>query len=283
MKATTKTTENTATNTPATARPKAVASKKPEALQASGRDFSERPENTEPEKAVMSTDAFSKEVLTELKKREKKILDCIGKIDTSFEAIAFSLYWINAKEAFKASGFDTIVSYSDSKFGYAKTTCYSLISVVERFAKRDASGLVSEEFDPRIKGYSVSKLSLMVGLTDDQISRLTPGMSVRDIKKFVKSLEGKSIPELSEGNSEDEEDGTQDSPSDSPGMGAFIDSTAKEIIRNTLISYKGAKDYGKNADFEKINDYVLRVLNAHPDAVIEISYTLPSGKEGISE
>ena len=66
-------------------------------------------------------------------------------------------------------------------------------------------------------------------------------------------------------------------------MGAFIDSTAKEIIRNTLISYKGAKDYGKNADFEKINDYVLRVLNAHPDAVIEISYTLPSGKEGISE
>ena len=62
-----------------------------------------------------------------------------------------------------------------------------------------------------------------------------------------------------------------------------IDTTAKEIIRNTLISYRGAEDYGSNADFDRINDYILRVLNAHPGAVIEISYTLPPEKEGVTQ
>lgn len=212
---------------------------------------------------------FSKATLSELDKREKQIKASIAKIDKSFETIAFNLHWINARQTYIAKGFENIVSYSEKIFGYAKTTCYSLIGVVDRFAERDADGNIIEELSPLVKGFSVSKLSLMVGLTNDQIKQLKPDMSVRDIKKYIKELEGKPLPALSEGNGEgDVPDGTSDT-----GEENIIDSTATEVTRNVLLTCKGSDDYSKKSS--KIDGYIFRVLKAHPDAVIEISYTLP--------
>lgn len=224
----------------------------------------EKPDNMNPPAVEMSTDVFSKEMLTELKKREKVIRDGIGKIDSSFEKIAFNLYWINAKEAYKAEGYDNIAKYSDETFGYQKSTCYSLMAVVQRFAKRDESGNLLEQLDERYKGYSCSKLSLMVGLTDAQIDSLKPEMSVRDIKAFVKSLNGKALPELSEGDGEDAETDSAEEP-------GVIDGVAKEVVTNTIIKCKGKADYDSKID--QIDDLINRVLKAHPDAVIEVSYT----------
>lgn len=226
---------------------------------------------------AMSTDAFSKEVLTEFHKRVKTIKDSIGKIDTGFEKIAFNLHWINSKQAYKSEGFDSIVKYAESAFGYQKTTCYSLIGVVDRFAKRDEKGCFLESFDDRVKGYSVSKLSLMVNLTDAEIDTLNPGMSVRDIKTFVRSLNGKPLPSLSEGNSDSGEEETEQTGG---GSGeSVIDVEFKEIERQVLITCKGKEDYESKID--KIDNFICRVMKKHPDAVIEISYTLPetTGKE----
>lgn len=226
---------------------------------------------------AMSTDAFSKEILTEFHKRAKTIKDSIGKIDTSFEKIAFNLHWINSKQAYKSEGFDSIVKYAESAFGYQKTTCYSLIGVVDRFAKRDEKGCFLESFDDRVKGYSVSKLSLMVNLTDAEIDTLNPGMSVRDIKTFVRSLNGKPLPSLSEGNSDSGEEETEQTGG---GSGeSVIDVEFKEIERQVLITCKGKEDYESKID--KIDNFICRVMKKHPDAVIEISYTLPetTGKE----
>ena len=220
-------------------------------------------DNINPPAVEMSTDVFSKEMLTELHKRSKIIKDSIGKIDTSFEKIAFNLYWINSKQAYKAEGFDNIAKYSDETFGYAKTTCYSLMSVVDRFAKRDENGHYMEQLDERYKGFSCSKLSLMVGLTDEQIEHISSDMSVRDIKKFVKSLTGKALPPLSDGNGDSEE--TEEDTD-------IIDSVAKEIVSQSIIKCQGVKDYESKID--KIDSLIMRVLKSHPDAVIDISYTL---------
>lgn len=226
---------------------------------------------------AMSTDAFSKEVLTEFRKLVKTIKDSIGKIDTSFEKIAFNLHWINTKQAYKSEGFDSIVKYAEIAFGYQKTTCYSLLGVVDRFAKRDEKGCFLESFDDRVKGFSVSKLSLMVNLTDAEIETLNPGMSVRDIKAFVKSLNGKALPSLSEGNSDAVEEDFEQSGGDSGRN--VIDVESKEIERQVLITCKGKADYESKID--KIDDFICRVIKKHPDAVIEISYILPekTGKE----
>lgn len=218
---------------------------------------------------AMSTDAFSKEILTEFQKRSKAIKTAIGKIDTSFENIAFNLHWIYVKQAYKAEGFPSIETYCADTFGYQKTTCYSLISVVDRFAKRDEKGAMLEAFDERVKGYSVSKLSLMVNLTDSEIDTLKPSMSVRDIKKFVKGLEGKALPALSEGDGESEADETENEEN-------IVDSTAT-VISNTLIKISGKSEYEKKVD--RFDEYIQRVFKKHPDAVIEISYSLPA-KEG---
>lgn len=229
-------------------------------------------EDKKEETAVtMSTDAFSKEILTEFQRRTKAIKASIGKIDSGFESIAFNLHWINAKQAFKAEGFPTIVEYATEHFGYQKSTCYSLIAVVDRFAGRDEKGALKESFDERVKGYSVSKLSLMVNLTDTEIDSLKPTMSVRDIKKFVKGLEGKALPELSEGDGEipeEEDSGTEDSN--------VIDAKAV-VISDVLVRIKGADDYINK--YEKMHDYIARVFKQHPDALIEVSYSLPPKEE----
>lgn len=209
---------------------------------------------------------FTMSTLSEFSKREKRVKSSIGKIDKSFESIAFDLYWIYSKQAYRSCGYATITDYSDDKFGYAKTTCYSLIGVVDRFAKRDQNGLLLEEFDSRIKGYSVSKLSLMVGLTDEQIASLKPEMSVRAIKKFVKSLEGKAIPDLSDGNADDEE-GDGDAPSGDDGN--IIDMPSTEISRQLIISCKSQDDYSTKAP--KIDELIARIYRAMPDITIEIT------------
>lgn len=233
------------------------------------KEFEEAAKAKKEETAVaMSTDAFSKEILTEFQKRSKAIKSAIGKIDTSFESIAFNLHWINTKQAYKAEGFPTIIEYAAEAFGYQKSTCYSLIAVVDRFAKRNGKGEMLEAFEERVKGFSVSKFSLMVNLTDSEIDSLKPTMSVRDIKKFVKGLEGKALPDLAEGDGEPDEDESADEN--------VIDTTAT-VISDVLIKCKGKADYDKKID--KIDEYILRVFKQHPDAVIEVSYSLPAKQE----
>lgn len=249
-------------------KPKAVPA--PASAKAEAKTVAEKAQKKAETAVTMSMDAFSKEVLTEFQKRTKAIRNSIGKIDSSFETIAFNLHWINAKQAFKAEGYPSIVEYASEQFGYQKSTCYSLIAVVDRFAKHDEKGAIMEAFDDRVKGYSVSKLSLMCNLTDSEIDSLNPSMSVREIKKFVKGLMGKALPELSEG---DGEAGEEDDDGDSGGN--VIDSTAK-VISGVLIKCNGKDDFDRKAG--KINEYVARVFRQHLDAVIEVSYSLPPEK-----
>lgn len=260
-------------------KPKAVsAPAKAEEKKADGKETKQETvlEKKEDTAVVMSTDAFSREILTEYYKRTKAIKSSIGKIDSSFESIAFNLHWINAKQAFKAGGFASIVDYAVEHFGYQKSTCYSLIAVVDRFAKRDAKGTLTESLDDRIKGFSVSKLSLMVNLTDVEIATLKPSMSVSEIKKFVKGLQGKALPELSEGDGENEDtEDVQEQDTVGTEDENIVDGKGT-VVYDVLISCKGKDDFDKKAD--RINEYVARVFNQHPDAIIEVSYSLPSKK-----
>ena len=205
------------------------------------------PKKETPEVATMSTDVFSKEMLTELDKRTKAIKNSICKIDSSFETIAFNLYWINSKEAYKAKGADSIAKYAADMFGYEKTTCYALIAVVARFAKRDDKGNILEQFDERYKGYGSSKLSLMVGLTDEQIqTALKPEMSVREIRKYINSLKEKPLSALPDGDA-----GTEDGDA-----GTDNGSNKKDIPIGTepLCVFNSIEDY--NAKLDRFDDII---------------------------
>ena len=110
----------------------------------------------------------------------------------------------------------------------------------------------------------------MVGLSEEDIKNLSPTMTVKDIKKYVKSLNGKALPELSEGNADAEDEAIEETvESDN-----IVDVEAVELEHNTLIKCDGKEDYEKKID--TIDEYIMRVFKNNPDAVIEISYTLPS-------
>lgn len=208
-------------------------------------------------------DVYSKEMVTELTKRTKTIKDSIGKIDTSFEKIAFALYWISSNNAYKAKGCDNIVTFAKNEFGYEKTTCYSLLSVVESFAKRE-DGKIIECFRDDVKGYSVSKLSLMVGLSEEDIKNLSPTMTVKDIKKYVKSLNGKALPELSEGNADAEDEVVVDED--------IIDMASEDVKTKycTFVYDSGGKQIYKPF-IGIINDaYIADMLRINPGSYVEI-------------
>lgn len=222
---------------------------------------------------------FSKKTKEEFEKRHDRISESVLNIDNSALRVAFDLHWVNAKKAYIVKNFSTIADYAKFYFGYEKTSCYSLISVVDRFAKRDEDGNILEEIDPAYSAYSSSKLALMVNLTDDQINaNLKPAMSVRDIKKIVKAIEDSSLPDHSKDSGDKKDDtGEETKPPEQSGADTgnetYVDS--KEIVRNTLFTYKGAKDYGKNFNSDKVKVQIVSILKDHPDALIEISYTLP--------
>lgn len=223
--------------------------------------------------------SFSEKTKTEFSERHDRIGESVVNIDNSALRVAFDLHWVNTKQAYVIKGFHTIADYARFYFGYEKTSCYSLISVVDRFAKRDKDGNILEEIDPAYSSYSSSKLGLMVNLTDDQINaKLKPSMSVRDIKKIVKAIEDSSLPDHSKDSGDKKEKtGEELNPPEQSGTDSGKDNIvdSKEIVRNTLFTFKGAKDYGKKFNADKVNDQVSSILKDHPDALIEISYTLP--------
>lgn len=131
---------------------------------------------------------FTPERRAEVKACTDLIQKALDRIDGGLETIAFTLYKVHTSELYRSDGTYNVCEYAAKHFGYGKTTVYSFLSVVDRFALRDADGMVVDgKLDPLVKGYSFSKLSLMTSLTDAQIKKdLIPSRTVREIKKYVK-------------------------------------------------------------------------------------------------
>lgn len=270
------TTKNTETNKTTTTKAKATATKAVAAPK------KEKPVAT-PKKVDFSalvplgpsTNPYQKELIAEFKKRSDNIKKSIGGIDKSMETIAFNLYWIYLKEAYKSVGCENIVQYAEKNFGYSKSTCYSFISVVEKFAAKDDNGVMLEKFDSSVKGYSISKLSLMTGLTDEQLKSLKPEMSVREIAKYVRSLQGEKICELPEGNSDGETDGTEEDN--------VVDSLPASIGTQPLCVFNSLDDYNSKLDrFDDIVHNLFKIYGSNDGANRDVKIIVTIEHGGVS-
>jgi hypothetical protein len=135
---------------------------------------------------------YSVDFCNTAKKLNKSIKLELGKIEKSFLKISVNLYWINVNKAYEIiGGYDNISEYAEIELGIKKTTCYNLISIAERFGLRDEKSNVLS-IDDKYKDYTVSQLTAMQSLTDDEIINISPSMTVKDIKKFVKECENDS-------------------------------------------------------------------------------------------
>lgn len=268
------TTKNTATKKTTTTKAKATATKAVAAPKEKEPVTVLRPAGSKiaiPPKEVNVI--FCKDILEEFKNRSDKINESMAGIDFSLETIALNLYWIYYHMAYKAAGCDTIVQYAKKVFGYEKTTCYAFIAIVERFANRDEDGNLLEEFDPRYKDYSFSKLSLMVGLTDEQIEKtLKPSMSVRDIKNFIKSVTDNSVESLPDGSGKD------DTSRENAGNDSSVVSSKGGFYSLRLFLIYDFDDYINKLD--KIDDVIHKLYKEMPNVKIRIEI---DSEEPISE
>lgn len=198
-------------------------------------------------------EVYSKEMVLEMNKRSKSIKTELGKIESSFSKIAFNLHWIYENESYKTLGYKNVYDFAKIEFGIARGTCNNFINVVERFAKR-VDGKIAEQIDDCYKDFKSSQLILMLDLSDSEIKKLNCGMSVRDMKKEIKSMTSDNF------NSED-----SDSSKDEP-----IDVEFNEVNRQVLITIRSMEEYDNQED--KIYDMIRRALKDSKHSV-EIACT----------
>lgn len=212
-----------------------------------------------------SKEVYSVEMLKELDKHNKAVKSGLSGIDKGFEKVTFNLYWIYETGAYKAMGCDGIADYSQKYFDIGKSSAYSFIQLAERFGKRGEDGHMLEVFDEKYKGFSSSKLSLMLDLSDEEIQTLgiTSDMSVRDIKKLVKDYFGSLNCIASDTSGSDDSDGTDTEVVEDA-----------EVIGGTFFQFSNYEDYCTKIDafLVKFDSLLKHIFSEHPDYTLEISY-----------
>lgn len=187
----------------------------------------------------------------EMANRCKNIQKEMGKIESSFEKIAFDLHYIYTKKGYEVLGCKNIYELAKDKFGIARGTAHSFISIVDRFAKRDESGNILPEIDEKYKGFKSSQLALMCSMDENQIALVTDDMSVRDMKKVLKG----------DGSTEEE---SEASDSDSSDSDSEISVEEKSVpTRQTIITFHSLEDYNRNID--NLDSLILRALTPKKD------------------
>lgn len=128
--------------------------------------------------------SYSREMVEHVKVHTSYIASALKDISKNYEVIIFNLYWVYRTNSYKALGCDSIFDYALLWFDFRKSTVYKFIDIAERFGNEGYTA-----FDSKYKGYSISKLSLLSDKSDSEISSMpiAPDMSVREIKKIIKS------------------------------------------------------------------------------------------------
>lgn len=204
-------------------------------------------------------DVYSNEMVSEMSRRSRAIRKELCSIEGSFSKIAFNLHWIHENGSYKTLGYKNVYDFAKLEFGIARGTCSNFINVVERFAKRDG-GQVVEQIDDCYKDFKSSQLILMLGLSDSEIKKLDCGMSVRDMKKQIKTMTAEESGQSACGSSPSEEEGKEE----------VIDVDSKEVRRQVLITICDMGEYDSQED--KIYDMIRRALK-DPKHRVEIAYT----------
>lgn len=211
-----------------------------------------------PEKATTAVDVYSPEMVRELSKRTRMIRTEMNKVESSFTKIAFNLHWIYTNGSFKALGADNIYTFAKNEFGIARGTTSNFINVVERFGKK-IDGRIVEEIDENYRGYNSSQLITMLGIDDENLKKVHTDMSVREIKKVKKEVQGDTNTGKKKASATAEKE-------------TVVDVESAEVNRTVMITVKDLDDYQKHMDM--IETQIRRALVADNGKYkVEIAYT----------
>ena len=137
----------------------------------------------------------NKEVSESAKSSYNYIQDDIQDIKKRYITLGFHLAEFDRYEYYKEFGFSSLQEFVSSNFGIEKSSLSHILSVFYRFADSD-NGITGKVYknwiDEKYKEYSYSQLCEMVQLKDSELLKISPQMSVRDIRDYKKSLKKKN-------------------------------------------------------------------------------------------
>lgn len=109
----------------------------------------------------------------------------LTEIANTYLLVAYRIYEINRYRTYKPK-YKNIVEACQSELGFKKSTTYNMINIVEEFGKPDTSGFITYSSLFGVEKFSYSQLCEMLSLSDKQRLKVTPEMTVKEIREIKK-------------------------------------------------------------------------------------------------
>lgn len=122
----------------------------------------------------------------------KYIYTDITDIKKSYIRLGFHLSEFNRCKYYLEFGFGSISEMAEANFGMDKGAVSRCIGVFRRFCQKQGHSC-KMMIDDRFKDFSYSQLLEMLPLDDDVIRKITPDMSVRQIREFKKKKQSLTV------------------------------------------------------------------------------------------
>ena len=108
-----------------------------------------------------------------------------------FFAIGFGLYWFDDTGAFQQIGskaYSTIADFAKDRYGISKATTYQYLAVIKKFGQINPDTGEIDSIQDKYREYKSTALIIMAGMTDEQLSKCTPGMKTKELKAIRDGL-----------------------------------------------------------------------------------------------
>ena len=141
-------------------------------------------ENTRmPEEMELSGKSYYLDV--SLEEAENNIHACLRDAARNVIATGHYLKVIRDKELYREAGYENIWDYAADRFGFSKSTASRYMTRNDKFSVGGNSPVLAEEF----REYSKAQLQEMLSLDAEQMSAVTPDMTVREIRELRRPKE----------------------------------------------------------------------------------------------
>ena len=120
-----------------------------------------------------------------LEEAETSIRASLRDAARSVIAVGHYLKVIRDKELYREAGYENVWDYAADTFGFSKSTASRYMARNDKFSVGGNSPVLAEEF----REYSKAQLQEMLSLDAEQMSTVTPDMTVREIRELRRPKE----------------------------------------------------------------------------------------------
>lgn len=116
------------------------------------------------------------------------LMDCKD-LKQRYISLGFHLDEFNVNQYFRDFGYDNLNDFCYDNLGLDKGAVSRCLNVWLRFSARNGN-VCTMYLDEQYKDYSYTQLTEMLPLSDDNLKKITPDMTCKQIREFKKKLKG---------------------------------------------------------------------------------------------